>query len=103
MHLKAAKYSFCSLRLFAFVLQMPSIYFRYDVEALSVKFIETSPSFMHFLVQCCAIIGGTFTVLGLINAGAKQTLKMLGASGFIKTASGAAAHSSETVPLRRSM
>lgn len=47
--------------------QMPAIYFRYDFSPLTVKFVEKKIGFAHFLVQVCAIIGGVFTVLGLVN------------------------------------
>jgi hypothetical protein len=33
----------------------------------SVKFVERKVGFAHFLVQVCAIVGGVFTVLGLVN------------------------------------
>lgn len=33
-----------------------------------VKFTQRRPSFSHFLVQICAIIGGVFTVLGIVNS-----------------------------------
>jgi hypothetical protein len=47
--------------------QMPAIYFRYDFSPITVKFAERKNTFAHFLVQVCAIIGGVFTVLGLVN------------------------------------
>jgi hypothetical protein len=47
--------------------QLPAIYFRYDFSPITVKFEERKNSFAHFLVQICAIIGGVFTVLGLVN------------------------------------
>jgi len=47
--------------------QLPAIYFRYDFSPITVKFTERRTGFAHFLVQLCAIIGGVFTVLGLVN------------------------------------
>lgn len=55
--------------------QMPAIYFRYDFSPITVKFAEHKNSLAHFLVQVCAIIGGVFTVLGLVNATALAATK----------------------------
>jgi len=54
---------------------MPAIYFRYDMSPIAVKFTKKSKSFSHFLVQLCAIIGGVFTVLGLVNSTVNSTLR----------------------------
>ena len=35
---------------------------------ITVKFEQRKESLSHFLVQVCAIVGGVFTVLGLVNA-----------------------------------
>jgi len=48
--------------------QLPAAYFRYDLSPITVEFSERRKSFAHFLVQICAIIGGVFTVLGLVNS-----------------------------------
>jgi len=48
--------------------QMPSLYFRYDFAPVTVRYKETSQSFSHFLVQVCAVIGGVFTIAGLVDA-----------------------------------
>ena len=55
--------------------RMPSIFFRYDVQPYTVRFKQIKKSFAHFAVQCCAIIGGTVAVLGLINMAIKATLR----------------------------
>jgi hypothetical protein len=65
---------------------MPTIFFRYDIEPVTVRFRQVSPSLGHFLVQVCAIIGGTVAVLGLVNMALKSTLKSF------KPASVASAH-----------
>jgi len=44
-----------------------AIFLRYDVDAITVRFAKTGKSFSHFLVQLCAIVGGVFSVLGMIN------------------------------------
>eukprot|EP00744_Colponema_vietnamica_P005440 GILI01007973.1.p1 GENE.GILI01007973.1~~GILI01007973.1.p1 ORF type:complete len:356 (+),score=101.40 GILI01007973.1:82-1068(+) len=47
---------------------LPAIYFRYDLSPVTVKFTQKKESFFHFLVQVCAIIGGVFTVAGIIDS-----------------------------------
>lgn len=48
--------------------RLPAIYFRYDMSPITVEFRESQMALSHFLVQVCAIVGGVFTVLGLINS-----------------------------------
>jgi len=57
--------------------QLPAAYFRYDFSPLTVHFAERSQAFSHFLVQICAIIGGVFTVLGLVNSFVNTSLNVL--------------------------
>mmetsp|Transcript_47708 Transcript_47708/g.103792 ORF Transcript_47708/g.103792 Transcript_47708/m.103792 type:complete len:348 (-) Transcript_47708:152-1195(-) len=47
--------------------QMPSLYFRYDFSPVTIKFRESKESFSHFIVQLCAVVGGIFTVAGLVD------------------------------------
>lgn len=47
--------------------QMPSLYIRYDVSAVSVIYKETKRSFVEFFVSVCAIVGGLFTVAGIFD------------------------------------
>ena len=47
--------------------RVASIYFRYDVDAITMRIERKGKAFAHFLVQLCAIVGGVFTVLGLLN------------------------------------
>eukprot|EP00808_Paulinella_micropora_P030488 g10501.t1 len=57
--------------------RIPALYFRYDMSAISVRFSETRSSMAHFLVQICAIIGGVFTVLGLVSGMVNTTVKSM--------------------------
>ena len=45
----------------------PAVYFRYDLSPVTVKFSQVQESFFHFIVQVCAIVGGVFTVAGLLE------------------------------------
>merc|ERR1719240_1588727 len=48
--------------------QMPSLYLRYDFSPVTVRYMERRESTSHFLVQICAVIGGVFTVAGLLDS-----------------------------------
>jgi len=47
-------------------LQLPGIFFKYDFSPMLVKLERKPKYFTHFLTRLCAIIGGTWVVLGLI-------------------------------------
>ncbi|XP_029038334.1 endoplasmic reticulum-Golgi intermediate compartment protein 3 isoform X1 [Osmia bicornis bicornis] len=47
---------------------MPGIFFSYELSPLMVKYTEKAKSFGHFATNLCAIIGGVFTVAGLIDS-----------------------------------
>ena len=42
--------------------------FRYDLNPITVRYHETRPPLYHFLTTVCAIVGGTFTVAGIIDS-----------------------------------
>lgn len=46
----------------------PTIWFRYDLTPITVKYTEKRKPFYSFLTSVCAIIGGTFTVAGIIDS-----------------------------------
>ncbi|CAM6019437.1 unnamed protein product [Sphagnum balticum] len=47
---------------------LPGVFFFYDLSPIKVKFTERRTSFFHFLTNVCAIVGGVFTVAGIIDA-----------------------------------
>ena len=47
---------------------VPAIWFKYDLNPITVKYHETRPPMYHFMTTICAIVGGTFTVAGIINS-----------------------------------
>ena len=47
---------------------VPAIWFRYDLNPITVKYHESRPPLYHFLTTVCAIVGGTFTVAGIIDS-----------------------------------
>lgn len=50
-----------------FVPQLPGVFFVYDLSQFMVEVRDSSPTFAQFLVNVCAIIGGVFTVTGIID------------------------------------
>mmetsp|Transcript_133461 Transcript_133461/g.232001 ORF Transcript_133461/g.232001 Transcript_133461/m.232001 type:complete len:347 (-) Transcript_133461:226-1266(-) len=54
--------------------QMPSLYLRYDFSPVTVRYKETQERFSHFLVQICAVIGGVFTVAGLLDSALHKSI-----------------------------
>ncbi|THU54328.1 hypothetical protein C4D60_Mb10t23930 [Musa balbisiana] len=46
----------------------PGVYFIYDFSPIKVIFTEENASLLHLFTNACAIIGGVFTVAGIIDA-----------------------------------
>ena len=46
---------------------LPGVFFMYDLSPIMVKYTEVSKSLAHFLTGVCAIVGGVFTVAGIID------------------------------------
>jgi hypothetical protein len=55
---------------------LPGIFVNYELSPIMVKFIEKSKSFSHFITGCCAIIGGLFTVAGMLDGFTYHYYKM---------------------------
>ncbi|XP_019461974.1 PREDICTED: endoplasmic reticulum-Golgi intermediate compartment protein 3-like [Lupinus angustifolius] len=47
---------------------IPGVFFIYDISPIKVTFKEEHISFLHFLTNICAIIGGIFTIAGIVDA-----------------------------------
>lgn len=47
---------------------LPGVFMMYEFSPMMVKVSERSKSFLHFLTSLCAIVGGVFTVAGLLDA-----------------------------------
>lgn len=47
---------------------VPAVWFRYDLTPITVKYHEKRPPIYTFITAVCAIIGGTFTVAGIIDS-----------------------------------
>jgi hypothetical protein len=46
---------------------LPGVFIFYELSPIMVQFTETQKSLAHFLTQLCAILGGVFTVAGMID------------------------------------
>jgi len=47
---------------------IPALWFRYDLNPITVRYHEDRPPLYHFMTTVCAIVGGTFTVAGIIDS-----------------------------------
>lgn len=56
---------------------LPGVFFIYDINPMMIQIKEFRKSFLHFLTGICAIIGGIFTVAGMIDAFIYQSNKAL--------------------------
>ncbi|ONK74014.1 uncharacterized protein A4U43_C03F1910 [Asparagus officinalis] len=50
------------------VQSIPGVFFFYDLSPIKVTFTEEHVSFLHFLTNVCAIVGGIFTVSGILDS-----------------------------------
>lgn len=56
---------------------LPGVFFYYDLSPIKVMFKEHKTLFLHFVTNVCAIVGGVFTVSGIIDALFYHTQKMI--------------------------
>ncbi|XP_018330661.1 endoplasmic reticulum-Golgi intermediate compartment protein 3 [Agrilus planipennis] len=56
---------------------MPGAFFEYELSPLMVKYTENERSFGHFMTNLCAIIGGVYTVAGLIDSLFYNSMRIL--------------------------
>jgi len=47
---------------------IPALWFKYDLSPLTVKYSHRRPPIYTFITTVCAIVGGTFTVAGIIDS-----------------------------------
>jgi hypothetical protein len=47
---------------------IPGVFFNLDISPMMVIYQETRPSFTSFITGVCAIVGGIFTVAGIIDS-----------------------------------
>ncbi|KAG9158442.1 hypothetical protein Leryth_013175 [Lithospermum erythrorhizon] len=47
---------------------VPGVFFFYDLSPIKVTFTEEHVSFLHLLTNVCAIVGGVYTVAGIVDS-----------------------------------
>ena len=47
---------------------IPFVYFKYDLSPITVEYKHSKMTFLTFFINICAILGGVFTVAGIIDA-----------------------------------
>jgi hypothetical protein len=47
---------------------LPGVFCFYEINPIQVRLAETRTSLLHFLTNVCAIVGGVFTVSGLVDS-----------------------------------
>jgi hypothetical protein len=47
---------------------LPGVFFNYELSPMRARIEEKRRSFLHFLTRVCAIIGGVFTVMGMVDS-----------------------------------
>ncbi len=56
---------------------LPGVYVNYDFSPIHVSIQEQSRSFGHFMTSMCAIIGGTVTIMSMLDKGTHSALQWL--------------------------
>lgn len=46
---------------------VPGVFFMYDLSPIMMRITESEKSFMRFLTNLCAIVGGVFTIAGIAD------------------------------------
>ncbi|CAI9784183.1 unnamed protein product [Fraxinus pennsylvanica] len=58
-------------------LDIPVAKFHFELSPMQVLITENSKSFSHFITNVCAIIGGVFTVAGILDAVLHNTMRLM--------------------------
>jgi len=56
---------------------LPGVFVMYDFSPITVQFTEEPRSFVHFLTSVCAVVGGVFTVAGIIDSFLYHSIRSL--------------------------
>ncbi|KAG8343359.1 hypothetical protein TRVL_05812 [Trypanosoma vivax] len=57
--------------------EIPSVVFSFDFSSMQVNNYFQRPSFCHFIVSLCGIVGGLFVVLGMVDGLVARVLRLL--------------------------
>jgi hypothetical protein len=56
---------------------LPGVFFNFDISPMVVVHEETYKSLFYFATSVCAVVGGVFTVAGLLDAALYRTARVL--------------------------
>jgi len=59
------------------IINFHSLYFRYDISPITVEYTHYRDNILSFFIQICAILGGVFTVTGIIDSMIHKSVKAL--------------------------
>lgn len=51
------------------------IYFRYDIDSITMRYTRVSKSISKLIISLCAILGGIFAVLGIIHSAMQEAIR----------------------------
>lgn len=63
---------------------LPGIYFHYEVSPIHAVFEEKRGGFLRFLVSICAILGGMFSVMRIVDVLVHLLVKLLVKDSLLK-------------------
>ena len=56
---------------------LPAIFFRYELSPIKLRYNVSYKSWSEFMIQVCAIVGGAFTVAGILEAVFRNSLSLV--------------------------
>jgi hypothetical protein len=59
-------------------MMVPTVFFRYDISPILVRIEQYKQSLFHFFIQICAIIGGMYSVTGILDSLIHRLLRKTG-------------------------
>ena len=60
--------------------KLPAVYFHYELSPIMARVTESRRSYSSFLTGLCAIVGGVFTVAGMVDSTLHRVTRMMGDS-----------------------
>ncbi|CAF2245267.1 hypothetical protein BRARA_H01526 [Brassica rapa] len=76
-HAMIEEYEYTAHSSVAHTYYLPVAKFHFELSAMQVLITENSKSFSHFITNVCAIIGGVFTVAGILDSILHQTMTLM--------------------------
>ncbi|KAL6538401.1 Protein disulfide-isomerase 5-4 [Orobanche gracilis] len=76
-HKLVEEYEYTAHSSLAHSIHIPVAKFHFELSPMQVLITENSKSFSHFITNVCAIIGGVFTVAGILDSILHHTLKLM--------------------------